>query len=277
VLYVPCRCSDSASSKPNAASTLADASATDASQQATALSATTTAAVVLEAGPTEQPPPPPPSAEAAEVVLAPYSEALPSDDVEPQHRKKPPRPGRPPSSPSPPAHPEPKPPSRRCDALNFNGPWISGEASVSLTVVRKVTSVLAPKEGWVTFTAEGLPDAGSAFEVVVLPASFKMKGGRSQEVVITVKARAGTPLRQYQFGQVGLHGSSPRWADFGSLGGGGGGRKEVIAAKARAWTPLQQYQFSFASLGDVGHLGGLQIPVTRPKWVGPRGGLSKQR
>jgi hypothetical protein len=79
--------------------------------------------------------------------------------------------------------------------LNFNGPWVSGDATVSLTVVRKVTSVLASKEGRVTFTAEGMADAGSAFDAVVSPASFKIQGGESQEVAITVKARAGTPLQ----------------------------------------------------------------------------------
>lgn len=86
--------------------------------------------------------------------------------------------------------------------MNFNGPWISGQASVSLTVTRTLTSVLPAKEGRVTFTATGAPDSGSVFDVTVLPVALKLKGKESQKVTITVKARAGTPLNKYQFGQV---------------------------------------------------------------------------
>lgn len=91
---------------------------------------------------------------------------------------------------------------RPCDAYNFNGPYISGAATGSLTVTRVLTSVVASKEGRLAFTAQGAPDPGSQFDVVVAPAAVRLRGGESQKVTITVKPRSGTPPNEYQFGEV---------------------------------------------------------------------------
>lgn len=91
-----------------------------------------------------------------------------------------------------------------CDAVQFNGPSIAGQVSGSMVVVRTLTSVLPAHQGRVTFTAQGSADAGSAFDVVVSPTAFKVKGRQSQKVTIAVRARADTPMNVYQFGQVSL-------------------------------------------------------------------------
>lgn len=113
--------------------------------------------------------------------------------------------GSPPSLISPPSGPPPGPtaPEQPCNAYNFNGPWISGDISTSITVFRTLTSVVSAREGRVTFTAQGSADAGSSFEVVVVPASFRTRGRQSQRVSITVRAKSDTPMGKHQFGQVG--------------------------------------------------------------------------
>jgi P pilus assembly chaperone PapD len=52
------------------------------------------------------------------------------------------------------------------------------------------------------FPAQGTPDPGSQFDVVVAPAVVRLKGGESQKVTITIKPRPGTPPNEYQFGEV---------------------------------------------------------------------------
>ena len=121
-----------------------------------------------------------------------------------QHNK-PRRPGKPKPPPPPGSGSDSRSGSisdRPCDAYSFNGPYISGAASGSLTVTRVLTSVVPSKEGRLPFTAQGAADPGSQFDVMVAPASMRLRGGESQKVTITVKPRAGTPPSVYQFGEV---------------------------------------------------------------------------
>lgn len=122
-------------------------------------------------------------------------------------RQKPPPPGLPkPTSPltstnsTPP--PPPNPLERLCDAANYNSPSIAGEVSGGLTVVRTLTSVLPFNSGRVNFTSQGSADTGSAFDVSVTPASFRVRGKQSQKVTISITPRTDTPLNKYQFGQA---------------------------------------------------------------------------
>jgi len=86
-------------------------------------------------------------------------------------------------------------------SYDLNGPWVSGNVGGTLVVQRTLTAVL-PGTGRVRFTASTSTSPGSSFSISVSPQAVTLADGDSATVTIKVSATDGTPLNNYQFGQV---------------------------------------------------------------------------
>jgi len=110
-------------------------------------------------------------------------------------------------------------------SYDLNGPWVSGNVGGTLVVQRTLTAVL-PATGRVRFTASTSTSPGSSFSISVSPQAVTLADGDSATVTIKVSATDGTPLDNYQFGQVRQRGKvylSLRLPGWWWRGGGGSG------------------------------------------------------
>lgn len=86
-------------------------------------------------------------------------------------------------------------------SFDLNGPSISGNVGGTLVVQRSLTAVCSG-DGPVHFTALTSASPGSTFSISVWPQAVTLSELESTTVTVTVQATRGTPLNQYQFGQV---------------------------------------------------------------------------